>query len=90
MSLGIDPQYLNNLIHGPTPMFESKKDLMLGVPLHGKKQKDFYKYLCGKNLEQINISTWQRENVYKHISKVEEDNEVIIHPFKSQSLHFSK
>ena len=55
----VDEAYLKALVNGPTQISE-KKDLSLGIQLSGSKQKDFFKFLCGKNLSSLNLSTPQR------------------------------
>jgi len=49
----------------------------------GNKQKDFFKFLCGKNLSEINLSTPQRQSIYEYINKIEDEKLIIISPFNN-------
>ena len=49
--------------------------------MSGQKQRDFFKFLCGKNLQEINLSTPQRKSIYEHVQRVEDEGLLIILPF---------
>ena len=49
--LAISQSYLDALINGPAPLFSKIYDLSLGVPFCDSKQKDFFKFVGGKNIK---------------------------------------
>ena len=57
MNVESNPVYLEAVKSGPKAVVKPVFDLTLGVELQGQKLKDFYKFLCGKKLPQLNLST---------------------------------